>query len=504
MGKLALTGLTRFKVWASQNFSSEDAARSLSLFDNWRMATAHQWHPITDLPDDARSLTDGELDSLQRVWRDLKAELVENSALAEFEKRIRREWAIETGIIEDVYTLSRGVTQTLIEKGIDAAFIPHDAGAAAGIIQDHYDALEGMFDFVAGRRPLSTSYVKELHAALLRGVDTHRVEDQFETKFEKRLEKGQYKTTPNSPTRQDGSLHQYCPPEHTASEMDELIRTHLAHESKENPPEVEAAWLHHRFTQIHPFADGNGRVARALATLVFIKAGWFPVIVKREDRKRYIEALETADQGDLRPLVSLFIEGQRNVLMQATEIGYEVRPIGSVHEAVLAARDRLLQRGRLSFKEWLAAKEVANKIATHAAKELGVIANELSTEIGSLGRGFAFSARSGQSNDKNRERAVQKAGQTPDFAEYSAISQLHLNTGTNAELAVSFHALGPRFRGLVGVVPYLTVAGGEPSLIGDSTFQINYQEDLASATKRFSAWLDRVIVQGLNMWRVTL
>ena len=36
-------------------------------------------------------------------------------------------------------------------------------------------------------------------------------------------------------------------------------------------PEVEAAWLHHRFTQIHPFQDGNGRIARALATLIFVK-----------------------------------------------------------------------------------------------------------------------------------------------------------------------------------------------------------------------------------------
>jgi hypothetical protein len=45
--------------------------------------------------------------------------------LGEFEKRLRREWAIETGIIEDVYTLDRGVTRILIEKGIDAALIPH-------------------------------------------------------------------------------------------------------------------------------------------------------------------------------------------------------------------------------------------------------------------------------------------------------------------------------------------------------------------------------------------
>ena len=43
---------------------------------------------------------------------------------------------------------------------------------------------------------------------------------------------------------------------------------------------MEAAWLHHRFVQIHPFQDGNGRIARALSTLIFVKAGWFPLVVR--------------------------------------------------------------------------------------------------------------------------------------------------------------------------------------------------------------------------------
>src|SRR5260221_404782 len=90
------------------------------------MGSACKWHPITDLPDDPRALTDGELDSLLRVWRTQKKDLAEREVLDEFDRRLRREWAIETGIIEDVYRLDRGVTGTLIERGIDAAYIPHD------------------------------------------------------------------------------------------------------------------------------------------------------------------------------------------------------------------------------------------------------------------------------------------------------------------------------------------------------------------------------------------
>jgi hypothetical protein len=64
------------------------------------------------LSDDPKTLTDGELESLGRVWASQKKEMIESGALDEFEKRLRREWAIETGIIENVYTLERGVTRT--------------------------------------------------------------------------------------------------------------------------------------------------------------------------------------------------------------------------------------------------------------------------------------------------------------------------------------------------------------------------------------------------------
>jgi Fic family protein len=473
------------------------------------MPSAFKWHPIADLPDDPRALTDGELDSLLRVWQTQKKDLAEREVLDEFDRRLRREWAIETGIIEGVYTLDRGVTRTLIERGIDAAYIPHDATnrdstLVARIIQDHYEALDGMFDFIGGTRGLSVSYIKELHAALLRNVDIHTAVDQFGQAFEKPLEKGRFKTAPNSPTRIDGTIHEYCPPEHTASEMDELVRMHAAHEGQIVPPEVEAAWLHHRFSQIHPFADGNGRVARAIASLVFIKAGWFPLIVKREDKPRYIEALETADKGNLKPLVALFVESQRSALLEATEIAYDVRPITSAHEAVIAARDRLMQRGKLPRKEWLAAKVTAEQLLSVASKQLEKASADLVTEIGSLGTNFSFNASGGPQGGPEISQAVQKAGYVPDFAYFNAAAHLFLNAGRPDYLVLSFHGIGPRIRGLIGVVAYLQFQGAKPALIEGGTFQINYEEDLASAQARFSAWLDRVIVAGLNAWRLTL
>jgi fido (protein-threonine AMPylation protein) len=461
------------------------------------MAAGYKWHPITDLGDDPRSLTDGELESLWRVWQSQKKDLAEREVLNEFEQRLRREWAIETGIIEDVYTLDRGVTRTLIEKGIDAALIPHgttnkDPVLVARVIQDHFETLEGMFDFVGGQRSFSTGYVKELHAALLRNQDVHAVVDQFGKVFEKPLEKGAYKSMPNNPTRPDGAVHEYCPPEHVGSEMDELVRMYSEHQTREIPPEVEAAWLHHRFTQIHPFADGNGRVARALASLVFVKRGWFPLIVKRDDpQRRYIEALEKADAGDVRPLVAIFVESQRTALIDASEIAYDVTPITSTHDAVIAVRDRLLQRGRLLLpREWARAKETATELVSWTAERLGKVAQEVRLEIGDLGEGFSFGVRT--------KRAP------PDLSVYYNAVILSLNTGRKEALTISFQAIGPHFRGLIEVIGQLDFQGSEPLPIEGAGFQINYEEDLERAKSRFSTWLDGVIVRGLNQWRQSL
>jgi hypothetical protein len=251
-----------------------------------------RWSPLEDLPSDHRELEQTELRSLAGIWEEQRSELQTLDAIKEFNERLLRRWAIETGIIERVYTLDRGVTQLLVERGLDASFIPNHATdknpeLVIQIIRDQHAAVEGLFDFVASRRPLSTSYIKELHSLLTSSQRTTEAVDQFGHRFEVELDHGQYKLRPNNPRRPDGTVHEYCPPEQVASEMDRMIALHLEHEANGVCPEVEAAWLHHRFTQIHPFQDGNGRVARAIATLVFLRAHWLPLVITDEHRSVY-------------------------------------------------------------------------------------------------------------------------------------------------------------------------------------------------------------------------
>ncbi|MCU0866963.1 MAG: Fic family protein [Planctomycetes bacterium] len=284
----------------------------------------HHWHPIEDLPAPLRTYREPEVDDLVRVLVAKRADLAGASSLAAYVARIVRSWSIETGILEDLYTLSSGVTMTLVEQGFDSALISHgDSNLPAGqlirILDAHRDAAEGLFAFVRGGRTLSTSYIKELHAAMTRHQAHSDAIDSLGNWIQVPLRRGDWKTQPNNPADRvtRAIRHEYCPPEQVASEMDRLVAMHHDHHSVHYL--CEAAWLHHRFTQVHPFQDGNGRVARALASLVSIRAGGLPIVVMRDQKQDYIRALEAADQNDLRPLIQLFARQQRDALLRGVE-----------------------------------------------------------------------------------------------------------------------------------------------------------------------------------------
>ena len=106
----------------------------------------HAWAPITNLSDEDLAAASSELPALMSVWNEHRGQLSERQ-VAEFNGRLNREWAIETGIIERIYTLDEGTTRLMIEQGIDASLIAHDDNGRspeliAGIIRDHQEAVE--------------------------------------------------------------------------------------------------------------------------------------------------------------------------------------------------------------------------------------------------------------------------------------------------------------------------------------------------------------------------
>src|SRR5436190_8600098 len=106
---------------ARKGFQQEFAGASMNPVPD---SVGYKWSEIADLPSELDKYEDTELESLYRVWKKERNTISEED-LRSFSAQLAREWAIETGIIEGVYTLDRGVTQTLIERGIASAYIPH-------------------------------------------------------------------------------------------------------------------------------------------------------------------------------------------------------------------------------------------------------------------------------------------------------------------------------------------------------------------------------------------
>lgn len=85
--------------------------------------------------------------------------------------------------------------------------------------------------------------------------------------------------------------------------MKEFIRWLNSVETLSLHPIRFAALAHYKLVYIHPFTDGNGRTSRLLMNLILMQAGYPPVIIRKQDRAKYYEYLQQANEGDVRPFI---------------------------------------------------------------------------------------------------------------------------------------------------------------------------------------------------------
>lgn len=270
------------------------------------------WRPCRDLEPRQRSLKFESARTLARRWKEACARLedrrIGREAMDLWLAEQKRDFAIETGQIENLYVLRRGVTETLISEGFEGVRGAHSVTSISdetlkGLLTDQEEALEMIFAHVKDERPLTATAIREWHQLLTRHQDTAAGIDPFGRRVEIPLLKGEWKRLSNNPRRNDGFVHEYCPPEQVSSEIENFLEFHRGHANLKLAPELEAAWLHHEFVRIHPFQDGNGRVSRMLMALPFIKAGEFPPIIQASGKGAYFAALEQADAGRLEHFV---------------------------------------------------------------------------------------------------------------------------------------------------------------------------------------------------------
>ena len=80
-------------------------------------------------------------------------------------------------------------------------------------------------------------------------------------------------------------------------------------------PIIRAALLHGELVKIYPFTDGNGGTSRLIMNMDLMRSGYVPVIIKKDNRLKYYEALDKAHTiGDYTDFVKLVTEAENEML----------------------------------------------------------------------------------------------------------------------------------------------------------------------------------------------
>ncbi|MBF9018945.1 MULTISPECIES: Fic family protein [unclassified Oceanispirochaeta] len=213
-----------------------------------------------------------ELDSHRPLNASIVRKLHEQFAL---------EWTYNSNAIEG-NTLSLQETEIVLNSGITIG---------GKTVNEHLEAInhkEGIFlieKIIKNHQELSEFTIKEIHRVILKGIDD--------------LEAGCYRRTN---VRIVGA--RMIPPQTVKLNklMAELLTWYYENLTVLPIPEL-AAQFHYRFVCIHPFIDGNGRVARLLMNLILMRNGFPPTVILKVDRKKYYRVLNEGNLGNLNPFI---------------------------------------------------------------------------------------------------------------------------------------------------------------------------------------------------------
>lgn len=246
------------------------------------------------------------------VWEDVGAELGklrQQADPAAFNRAVRlamRFAAVDTGAIEGLYSAERGFTLTVATQAAASDRALSEAGdLARELIEAQLQTYELVLDAATQRTPISETFIRRIHEEITAPQQTYPVTTPTGERQQHELPKGKYKEQPNHVLQQDGQVHAYAPVSSVADEMHRLVGQIRDDRFSQLHPAVQAAYTHHALTAIHPFADGNGRVARALASVFLYRTVGVPLIIPVERAESYLDALAAADVGEYRPFVQL-------------------------------------------------------------------------------------------------------------------------------------------------------------------------------------------------------
>lgn len=146
------------------------------------------------------------------------------------------------------------------------------------------------------RKPLTENFIRTLHHTLLREdyVVYRKSTDGITNSYT--VHAGCYKTRPNSVITVTGERFEYASPEETPALMNDLVTWYnqAVNDGWLSPIEL-ATVFHYRYIRIHPFEDGNGRIARLLVNYILFRYDYPMIVVRSKDKEHYLSALNRCD-----------------------------------------------------------------------------------------------------------------------------------------------------------------------------------------------------------------
>jgi Fic family protein len=258
--------------------------------------------------------------------------------------------ALDTGAIEGLYPADRGFTMTVAVQGMAWEQMMAERGPGVrALFEAQLAAYELVLDAATRHLPITEAWIRALHEVVCAPQETYSALTSQGWQ-EQELPKGQYKTQANHVRLKDGTFHAYAPVDRVSSEMHRLIEQIQKPGFEEAHPILQASYVHYALVVVHPFADGNGRVARALASVFFYRAVSIPFLVFANQKLAYWDALHAADLGDLEPLLGFFRDRGIDTVQLVTE-GLLTAGMPSGEELAERIKTRLGRGPRLTPKE---------------------------------------------------------------------------------------------------------------------------------------------------------
>lgn len=482
------------------------------------------WKPITPLSDKDRAVDLAAMRPLYETWQASKARLKLSSegSLREFNQRLVRRLSVETGILERLYEIDRGTTEALVATGFADDIISRSStdiepSRLIDILRDQEAAIQLVIDCVANNRQLTKSVIHELHSILTQHQGTTTAIDQFGNHHDIPLLKGKFKEHPNNPHRGDGAVHEYCPPIHVDSEIDNLLEWLSSYQ--QDDPIIVSAWFHHRFTQIHPYQDGNGRLARALTTLVLLRAQLLPLVVDRDLRVEYITSLELADANNLAPLASLFARLERSAILQALSVDFdkEISEQRNITSAVIAGlADKFGKRQLERDTELRRVNIVAEQLRSNARTALEEAFRQLGTAVSAVAEPEIHVIDGGQDRSNAHWYKYEVVASAREVGKFANFTEDHyfVKASIRAErerliFVTSFHHVGRDLSGIMEATAFARLESFEDSddrqSVSENFFVCSleplvftYKTDVGDINAAFSRWLDSALAVAIK------